>query len=655
MANDIVNQVKVGSTTYDMKPYLKSATSGDSTTASSWTEVSNVIANTDSYDTVFNKVTTMVKNVRYLYNKLGTTNFSALGNTTSDALVALNNGKSNTDHTHSNYATTGHTHSNYSTTGHTHSNYSTTGHTHSNYASSTHNHDSAYAAKSHSHSEYSLTTHTHSNYSTTGHTHSDYSTTGHTHAYIATSNIVTTQTNSTSKVPAASLCYAMDQAYQADLTNVTNGKSSIASAITNQGVSTSATDTFATMASNIASIASVGGFGIASSTNVRYSDNSLIYENIPLSTYSIKLQKELKQIGILHSLEKREFPRFDVYTTDSIIFSLTSIKSRAVFLNEEILTDPIVNNSPLSISFIWEQKEDSKDYISPYHSIYRANLSKTENSEETENYEIEFEIEASKFNFTKSWEKNLEDDFYTGIGEINNEYICFRAKCLNDCPFEEEILLKIANSFLSSKKSEMNEVFNTKGVDAFYKSLPFEELVQKIYTQTSTSLCNENNIDLTLESMPEYYENSGFIFKRKGKLNDLNIGENFNFEENSSQRFNINIKLIQNIISENLFNIAYEQSNNPSTEYVLNVENLKKIMDVSSSYEDSSELKVFAEMESIVFKENDEISGYAIFDVNIISRTDLEYLLNFILKIEFKFEPTLLNNGLNFEFYYLKI
>ena len=211
MANSVVNQVKVGSTTYDMKPYLGSATSGDNTTANSWTAVSTAIANTDSYDTVFNKVTSMVRNVRYLYNKLGTTDFSGISSTVSGALTTLNSGKSDTTHNHdSTYAAKSHSHNNYSTTGHTHNNYSTTGHTHNQYSPSIHNHDSDYAAKSHSHNNYSTTGHTHSNYSTSGHSHSDYSTTGHTHSYIATSNIVTSQTNSSSKVPAASLVYSMN-------------------------------------------------------------------------------------------------------------------------------------------------------------------------------------------------------------------------------------------------------------------------------------------------------------------------------------------------------------------------------------------------------------------------------------------------------------
>ena len=67
----------------------------------------------------------------------------------------------------------------------------------------------------------------------------------------------------------------------------------------------------------------------------------------------------------------------------------------------------------------------------------------------------------------------------------------------------------------------MNDVFIHNGEEAYYKSLPFEELIQKVYSQTSTNIPNEYNIDLTLESRPEYSTNSDLIFKRKGKLNDL--------------------------------------------------------------------------------------------------------------------------------------
>ena len=373
----------------------------------------------------------------------------------------------------------------------------------------------------------------------------------------------------------------------------------------------------------------------------------LIYENVPLNIYATKLRNELKQIGMLHSLEEREFQRFDIYTIDSITYSLTSIKSKAIFLNAEMPKISVNTEPSLVISLNWEAVDGETNYISPYHSIYRANLTKIINSLETTLYEIEFEVEASKFNFSKTWEKTEENDFYTPKGTIDNIYTCFKVKCLDDCPFNEDILLQIVNAFLSAKKSEMDLAFNIKGVDAFYKSLPFQELVQKVYTETSTNIANENNIDLTLELMPEYNTNSGLIFKRKGKLNDLNITGSSTFEGDSSQRFNINKNLIQNLISENLFNIIYEQENNPSKEYELTISYLKQIIDISS-YSDSDELKISAQMVDIIFNDQNDISGYVNLDVNVIDKIDFKNLLNFSLKLGFKFTPTLLQNGLNF-------
>ena len=374
----------------------------------------------------------------------------------------------------------------------------------------------------------------------------------------------------------------------------------------------------------------------------------LIFENIPLNIYATKLRKELKEISFLHSLEERQFPRFDIYTIDSITYSLTSIKSKAVFVNVEMPTFNISTEPSLSLSLLWNAKDGQTNYISPYHSIYTANLSKTEKDVTTVPYEIEFEVEASKFNFTKIWEKEEENDFYTPKGVIDNLYICFKVKCLKECPFSNNLLLQIVNTFLGAKESGLNNIFNEKGVDGFYKSLPFEELVQKIYTQTSTSISNENNIDLTLDSMPEYYTDSGLIFYRKGQLNDINITEEYPiFNSDSSQRFNININIIKNLISENLFNIVYEQTNNPSILYELTVAYLKKIMDISS-YPDSTELKVSSEIINIDFDEGDDINGVATLIVNVISKSDLETLLNFSLKLGFKLTPTLFQNGLNF-------
>ena len=93
-----VDKVKVGDTTYDVSPSkdgtLNGYTSGDSSTPTSWTSVS-AITTSDTNATIFSKLTSMVKNVRWLYTKLGTADFSATGSdTVSGALVSINNGLS---------------------------------------------------------------------------------------------------------------------------------------------------------------------------------------------------------------------------------------------------------------------------------------------------------------------------------------------------------------------------------------------------------------------------------------------------------------------------------------------------------------------------------------------------------------------------------
>ena len=102
-----VDKVKVGDTTYDVSPSkdgtLNGYTSGDSSTPTSWTSVS-AITTSDTNATIFSKLTSMVKNVRWLYTKLGTADFSATGSdTVSGALVSINNGlsdKAPSNHSH---------------------------------------------------------------------------------------------------------------------------------------------------------------------------------------------------------------------------------------------------------------------------------------------------------------------------------------------------------------------------------------------------------------------------------------------------------------------------------------------------------------------------------------------------------------------------
>ena len=119
-------------------------------------------------------------------------------------------------------------------------------------------------------------------------------------------------------------------------------------------------------------------------------------------------------------------------------------------------------------------------------------------------------------------------------------------------------------------------------------------------------------------------------------------------DSSSYQKFYIYKALIQNLISQNLFNIIYEQTNNPSPKYELTVAYLKQIMDVSSSYIDSTQLRVKAEMIDVVFNDEDAISGTLTFEVSVIEMDGFETLLDFTLNIGFEFTPTLFQNGLNF-------
>lgn len=67
-------------------------TSGDASNPTNWTDVA-VLATGKKHSELFNKISTMFKNIRYLYKMLGTTDISSIGNgTTTGAISALYSG-----------------------------------------------------------------------------------------------------------------------------------------------------------------------------------------------------------------------------------------------------------------------------------------------------------------------------------------------------------------------------------------------------------------------------------------------------------------------------------------------------------------------------------------------------------------------------------
>ena len=370
----------------------------------------------------------------------------------------------------------------------------------------------------------------------------------------------------------------------------------------------------------------------------------LVYEKYPQNSYSGKVIKEFKNIVNLHTIEKMEFPEYQ-YQKDSITYSLSNVKGKNVFFNEYMPFSFSTEPSTFSIILNWKPPEGQSSYISPYHSIYRASLAKNSKFLGATLYDIEFIVEVSNFEFTKSWTK--KEDVYVPSGKVNNGYISFKANCLDEkCPFDSNIILEIVNAFLKDKTNDMNECLTNKGANEYYSKLPSDE--QNLYTQTATSITNENHLDLNLESNIELSPNQNIIIKRKGKLNEEIIEESPLLEDTStSQEFLINMKMIHKLVSTNLFDIVYEQATNPSKLYQLTIGCIKQVVDIEG-YDDSSEVKVYVNINDTTFNTDDKTTGTALIKVNIYSREDLEIVFPFEVKISFKLTPTLFQNGLNF-------
>lgn len=102
-----ISKIKAIGNTYHLSPSnegtLTGYTSEDEVSPNNWVQV-NAISSTETNGSIFSKLTTMVRNVRYLYNKLGTADFSATGQSTiTGALSSLQSGlddKSPVSHTH---------------------------------------------------------------------------------------------------------------------------------------------------------------------------------------------------------------------------------------------------------------------------------------------------------------------------------------------------------------------------------------------------------------------------------------------------------------------------------------------------------------------------------------------------------------------------
>lgn len=98
-----IDKIQVQSTTYDVAQSASAnftGTSNDTTSPTGWSDVS-VLQNTETNASIFTKISKMFANIRWLYNQLGTTDYSATGaSTVSSALANLQSGKAASSHSH---------------------------------------------------------------------------------------------------------------------------------------------------------------------------------------------------------------------------------------------------------------------------------------------------------------------------------------------------------------------------------------------------------------------------------------------------------------------------------------------------------------------------------------------------------------------------
>lgn len=95
-ADNVQDAIDIVADTYltktgDTSSNTATFTSADSTSPTAWTDVA-VLTSGEKHSSIFNKISTMFKNVRFLYKRIGTTDISAIGNgTLTGALSTLNN------------------------------------------------------------------------------------------------------------------------------------------------------------------------------------------------------------------------------------------------------------------------------------------------------------------------------------------------------------------------------------------------------------------------------------------------------------------------------------------------------------------------------------------------------------------------------------
>ena len=363
--------------------------------------------------------------------------------------------------------------------------------------------------------------------------------------------------------------------------------------------------------------------------------SSNIIENVPNEIYFQRLQKELIAIESLHPF-------------NNINFSYNNLKNLTVYGNvvyPQILNMEIENNT-ITMDYI---NEELTNNTSPYHLYFNGNFEYN-----NINYPISFILFSYSYVFTKEF-KIFQDYIILPFGSIQNKYKLLSFNYTKKLPVKDEVLKELLENFTIENEDNLNKIHNENGISAYYLSIPFGKVVEKINMMTSKEKqFVECFLDKTYEKI-SFNENS-ILFEYKGLVNDnTNIlinNNNNDFEKENDDEYYIkfNKNIFENLIDENLLFFNINKDNLLSNDFNLTGKYLKMVFNYSS-ISDETNISLLINQTDISYENHTDegIEGTTTFFIQVLNDDDKEEILNFEVEMKFFLKNILFQHGFNFQ------
>lgn len=363
-----------------------------------------------------------------------------------------------------------------------------------------------------------------------------------------------------------------------------------------------------------------------------YSSN--IIENVPNEIYFQRLQKELIAIESLHPFNNITFS----YNNKNLI-NLTVFGN---IVYPQILNMEIENDT-ITMEYI---NEELKNNTSPYHLYFKGYFVYKDI-----NYPISFILFSSSYVFTKEF-KNFSDYLILPFGSIQIKYKLLSFNYTEKLPVKDEVLQELIEKFIVDNENDLNTIHNENGISAFYLSIPFGKVVEKINVMTTKEKqFVECFLDKTYEKIS--FNEKSILFEYKGLVNEnTKILTKNNFAKKNDDEYYIkfNKNIFENLIDENLLFFSINQDNLISNKFKLSGEYLKKIFNCSS-ISDNTTISLLVNQTDISYENhtNEGIEGTTTFLVQVNNDDEKEEILSFDANIKFILKNILLQHGFNFQ------